>query len=229
MVGDVLDGWVLGDEFGIGLKGMKMGSAMVIRDVVVASPGLGMSVRLASPSFRMVDKQARLLRLEIEQTRALPASLSTLELVIVYSDDGSSEARELLVNLDLTHQSWSNRTSTTAWKYTHSYPSSTLTYGILLPPTAPETYHTSLNNLTFLALHGAGVHASSRAWTDELPRLSHGWGVAVTGGNQWGMDWHGMSMEGSRMGLSGARKVVQRLGRRMGWGMEGWRMAKETV
>ena len=229
LVPDVLDGWFLGDEIGVGMKGMKMGTNMVVTEVKLKSPDSGISVRLASPSIRLVDKQSRLLRLEIDQMRALSPSTATLELVVIYSDEAIDGTQELSIPLDLTHQIWSKRTSTTAWKYTHSYPSSTLTYAILLPPTSSEPYHTSLSNVTFLALHGAGVHASSSAWTDELPRLSYGWGVAVTGGNQWGMDWHGVSMEGSRMGLRGARKIVGLLRQRMGWGVEGWGMADETV
>jgi hypothetical protein len=229
LVGDVLDGWVLGDEVGVGLRGMKTGSNMVVMDVKVTSPDSGISVRLASPSFRLVDKQTRLLGLKVDQTGALSPPLTTFELVMTYSDEDINSTLELSIYLDLTHQTWSNRTSTTAWRYTHPYPSSTLAYGILLPPTSPDPYDVSLSNITFLALHGAGVHASSSAWTDELPRLSRGWGVAVTGGNQWGMDWHGVSMEGSRMGLREARKVVGLLRQRMGWEVEGWGMADETV
>lgn len=232
LIGDVLDGWILGEHVGIGLRGALPDQVVeIIQIKLVGEISDRLSVKMRPRRFRLVDTQARLFSFEISQER--PLHLSTLEIAfsITYALDGTEGDREFEATLPLTHHTWKDRNETTAWKFIHTYPSSTLTYGMLLPPTDSLAAFSRRKDrdVTILALHGAGVQAHSRYWTDEIPRRAHGWAVVVTGGNEWGMDWHGISMEGSRIGLREARNLVAGLAGRFEWADDEWTMANETV
>lgn len=82
--------------------------------------------------------------------------------------------------------------------------STTLTpsYATYTPPSSPS-------RTTFLALHGAGVEASSPFCTESIPRQK-GWIVGPTGGTTWGYDWHGASLGDVRGAVSGLERVRER-------------------
>lgn len=68
-------------------------------------------------------------------------------------------------------------------------------YAMALPPLSPPPTNQSSPIPIILALHGAGVEASSPFWTSSIPRQSCGvWIVLPTGRTPWGYDWHGPSL-----------------------------------
>ena len=228
LLGDVLDGWILGSHVGIGLQGAFPNQELSITGVKVIGKGSKcLSVVQPRRRFRLVDRQARLFIFEITQAGTLDTD--RLSISITYEIEGHKGEREIEVTLPLVHHTWTQRNDTTAWRFIHTYPSSTITYGMLLPPTGSGDTLSTDKDVTILALHGAGVQAHSKMWTDEIPRRENGWAVVVTGGNEWGMDWHGISMEGSRIGLKEARKLVAGLAQRLELGSDQWRMADQTV
>ncbi|KAI8833518.1 hypothetical protein BJ741DRAFT_551218 [Chytriomyces cf. hyalinus JEL632] len=66
-------------------------------------------------------------------------------------------------------------------------------YAMALPPKKPCSVVGEANCPIVLALHGAGVEASSPFWTEAYKQQDYAWILFPTGRTPWGFDWHGPS------------------------------------
>ncbi|KAI8367496.1 uncharacterized protein BYT42DRAFT_586475 [Radiomyces spectabilis] len=57
----------------------------------------------------------------------------------------------------------------------------------------PQVLDANPDKPVILALHGSGLEASTRFWTDSLPVQKSSWIIFPTGRTSWGFDWHGPS------------------------------------
>lgn len=73
----------------------------------------------------------------------------------------------------------------------------TPSYAMYTPPT--HSNGSFCSSAAFLALHGAGVEASSSSWTESIQARRNEWVVWPTGLTSWGYDWHGPSLKVRRV------------------------------
>ncbi|KAI9000181.1 hypothetical protein BC832DRAFT_562686 [Gaertneriomyces semiglobifer] len=88
---------------------------------------------------------------------------------------------------ELQRRTWGDTYKITFSDYDHS-----IHYAMAKPPKG-ECSTAAKDCAIILALHGAGVEASSNIWTDAFQRQDHAWILYPTGRTSWGYDWHGPS------------------------------------
>jgi hypothetical protein len=237
-VADVVDGIYMGEVIGIGLgtpAGLQEGMVEVV-DVGLSKGSEkelegAVRVEMVLNRFTMIPGQTRLLSLSVLQNKPIPRQVDHLNITLTIQQGLEDELKrhDLVIDIRLRHlPHWSQ--SHHPIRITHLTALSP-TWAILLPPSSAEPYASETQQPTILALHGAGVQADSMEWIESIPKRTNGWAVLPTGLTEWGMDWHGISMESAMVALSSAKRLVGRLqGRKkMEDGEKAWVFGEKTV
>lgn len=212
LVGDYVDGWLVGEHIGIGLSSAR-GDLEVLK--VYSVPDAPLALEMALDRFSIYEGQSKILPVRVRQSRPVTAKDQYLSFAIQYRERPINSA-EWQPKSCLCKISLAESKSPSAIKFTYLGASQAVNYAMLVPPILANF---NSSEPTILALHGAGVQASSAEWTKAIPRRQRGWAVLPTGGTEWGLDWHGPTMENARLALRAARTAVNGLesfaGRRM--------------
>ncbi|KAJ3053644.1 hypothetical protein HK097_003757 [Rhizophlyctis rosea] len=89
---------------------------------------------------------------------------------------------------ELERREWGSAYKITFLDYDHS-----VHYAMAFPPEGNCEQWPEKRCPVVLALHGAGVEASSSYWTESYRRQKNAWVLFPTGRTPWGYDWHGPS------------------------------------
>jgi hypothetical protein len=238
VVADVVDGHYMGECIGISLRRPMMGASDEVEVTAVRNSGSllennssAIGISMVLPRLRIAPGQTRVLPIRVLQQRPLHG-IDHLDLDIDIttreSNEGAATPCSLRVRIDL-HKlpHWSKSLERKAIKFTHLSGTFAPTYGMLVPPTSPHPYAKSLATPTILALHGAGVSAESSMWWQSVPRWERGWTVLPTGLTEWGLDWHGASMESTWQARRKAFELLRRIEESPG--SRGWPFSPRTM
>lgn len=103
---------------------------------------------------------------------------------IVSSAEGRIRISATLLSVDLNHVDFRGDNPDSSYVYT--YLSAGGAQSAVIQPPRELGDDGALN---ILALHGAGVEATSDFWRTALPRQQRGWILMPTGLTSWGLDW----------------------------------------
>ncbi|KAI8094838.1 Alpha/Beta hydrolase protein [Gilbertella persicaria] len=92
----------------------------------------------------------------------------------------------------------------TTFKYTFLDYDGVVQYAMAKRPLA---LNADQNKPLIVALHGAGVEADSRFWTDSIPAQKSSWILFPTGRTPWGYDWHGPSTKNVFKAIDGLIEI----------------------
>lgn len=202
VIGGFVDGWLVGEYLGIGLTSRR-GDLEVL--TIHAEPNVGLDFELGTARFALYQGQSRILPVRVAQSRALRFDEQEIKLNIEYRARHGVDLQQKTHSFQISHF---QHLRSSPVKLTYLGPSQAVNYAMLVPPLL-NSFNDS--EPTILALHGAGVHADSSEWVAAIPQRKRGWAVLPTGGTEWGLDWHGPTMENARSALQAARMAVNAL------------------
>lgn len=201
VVGDVVDGWVMGSWASVQLS---------FNDTVVVScePQESNGIRLETVEPVSIRAgQVRPIPLRVQQQQPLGYDVEGLAVKLTVTTGGRSKS--LVASLPLKH------VNSTAGKPFHltfaspegSPPAFVSGCTVLPPPGKAETSPPVL-----LALHGAGVDYRDAGWVEAMPRINGMWAVLPSGRTEWGEDWHGGSLNDVWAARYALNPALQRAG-----------------
>lgn len=204
VVADVVDGYYLGSVVGIGLRNGHQNQSISVDEIATEGEDLDVSLQPDAQLAAIAPGQTRVLGVCIRQNKAFARSRASLTLKIV------SSGKDMLLRIPLNHrQHWTTDKSPAV--FTHMSPTDSPTIGVLIPPAGGSAYGPDDTEPSILALHGAGVPVRSEEWTDSIPHRRTGWAILASGMTEWGLDWHGATMESAWSAAEAAFTIVESL------------------
>lgn len=215
VVPDVMDGWFMGDWLSLELRA-GVDDAEVLSILDTAIEGFEVSI---SPAVLRAG-QLRSIAVRIDQTAPIDPAINKIELTM--SVQYGRWPRDLHWQVNV-RQRFSTDKATVPCTMTFASPSApksgppaSISYATLI---LPNSINSAREDLTLppviLALHGAGVDASSVFWSDAIPKRITGWAVLPTGRTEWGEDWHGGSMSDAWAARDALPAIAERMGCRV--------------
>ncbi|RXK38309.1 hypothetical protein M231_04482 [Tremella mesenterica] len=204
---DLVDGWFMGSWMSIPLR-IPEGCddvSVIATDTATHQIGLEMS-RIVT----VRSGQTRPVSIKIYQHGPIEKSLLALKLIFILKSEGPDRTESM--SIPLKHHTL---TQPGPFKMTHAisdgHMPALVSYAMVVPP--PFINPTTLQPPpVILALHGAGVEASSPSWTKAMPRRQDTWAILPTGKTEWGEDWHGGSMTDSWSARDSLQENLTKIG-----------------
>lgn len=172
--------------------------------VSVTSSPMGLELTPSSPHPpRLAPGQTRAVRMDLDLSKVSILDLNavdSLNVSVALSYTVGDQTRTVKYELQVDVLTW----PPSSYAATYVDEDNSVQAVALKPPKGPCTDKCSV----LFALHGAGVDALKRAWTESIKTQQNAWVVLPTGRRKFGENWEGAQMESALKSLEEVREQL---------------------